>query len=58
MLSGDRRPAGGRAWSGDRAAAVELPDAIEPFDLMPGTAQVETLVRLRRPPRAGRRGAH
>lgn len=31
------------------------PDAIEPFDLMPGTAQVETLVRLRRPPRAGRR---
>lgn len=24
------------------------PDAIEPFDLMPGTAQVETLVRLRR----------
>jgi len=33
------------------------PDAIEPFDLMPGTAQVETLVRLRRPPRAGRRGA-
>lgn len=33
------------------------PDAIEPFDLMPGTAQVETLVRLRRPPRAGRRRA-
>jgi 23S rRNA (uracil1939-C5)-methyltransferase len=32
------------------------PDAIEPFDLMPGTAQVETLVRLRRPPRAARRG--
>ncbi|HEY0189753.1 MAG TPA: 23S rRNA (uracil(1939)-C(5))-methyltransferase RlmD, partial [Kofleriaceae bacterium] len=32
------------------------PDAIEPFDLMPGTAQVETLVRLRRPPRAQRRG--
>jgi 23S rRNA (uracil1939-C5)-methyltransferase len=27
-------------------------DAIEPFDLMPGTAQVETLVRLRRPRRA------
>lgn len=27
------------------------PDAIEPFDLMPGTAQIETLVRLRRPPR-------
>jgi 23S rRNA (uracil1939-C5)-methyltransferase len=25
-----------------------LPDAIEPFDLMPGTAQIETLVRLRR----------
>ncbi|HTL35804.1 MAG TPA: hypothetical protein VL326_21890 [Kofleriaceae bacterium] len=24
------------------------PDAIEPFDLMPGTAQVETIVRLRR----------
>jgi 23S rRNA (uracil1939-C5)-methyltransferase len=24
------------------------PDVIEPFDLMPGTAQVETLVRLRR----------
>jgi len=24
------------------------PDAIEPFDLMPGTAQVETVVRLRR----------
>ena len=23
-------------------------DAIEPFDLMPGTAQVETIVRLRR----------
>jgi 23S rRNA (uracil1939-C5)-methyltransferase len=32
------------------------PDVIEPFDLMPGTAQVETIVRLRRPPRAGRRG--
>ena len=32
------------------------PDAIEPFDLMPGTAQVETLVRLRRPPRVARRG--
>jgi hypothetical protein len=29
-------------------------DAIEPFDLMPGTARVETLVRLRRPAR-GRR---
>jgi 23S rRNA (uracil1939-C5)-methyltransferase len=25
-----------------------VPDAIEPFDLMPGTAQVETIVRLRR----------
>jgi 23S rRNA (uracil1939-C5)-methyltransferase len=32
------------------------PDVIEPFDLMPGTAQVETIVRLRRPPRAPRRG--
>jgi len=32
------------------------PDAIEPFDLMPGTAQIETVVRLRRPPRAARRG--
>jgi 23S rRNA (uracil1939-C5)-methyltransferase len=32
------------------------PDAIEPFDLMPGTAQIETVVRLRRPLRAGRRG--
>ncbi|HEU4731058.1 MAG TPA: 23S rRNA (uracil(1939)-C(5))-methyltransferase RlmD [Kofleriaceae bacterium] len=32
------------------------PDAIEPFDLMPGTAQIETVVRLRRPPRAPRRG--
>lgn len=30
------------------------PDAIEPFDLMPGTAQVETLVRLRRPSRSAR----
>ncbi len=30
-------------------------DAIEPFDLMPGTAQIETLVRLRRPPRTVRR---
>ena len=28
------------------------PDAIEPFDLMPGTAQVETLLRLRRRSRA------
>jgi 23S rRNA (uracil1939-C5)-methyltransferase len=32
------------------------PDVIEPFDLMPGTAQVETIVRLRRPGRATRRG--
>jgi tRNA/tmRNA/rRNA uracil-C5-methylase (TrmA/RlmC/RlmD family) len=24
------------------------PDTIEPFDLMPGTAQIETIVRLRR----------
>jgi 23S rRNA (uracil1939-C5)-methyltransferase len=32
------------------------PDAIEPFDLMPGTAQIETVVRLRRPARASRRG--
>jgi 23S rRNA (uracil1939-C5)-methyltransferase len=32
------------------------PDAIEPFDLMPGTAQVETIVRLRRPVRVSRRG--
>ena len=36
----------------DLAALAELggwqPDAIEPFDLMPGTAQIETLVRLRR----------
>jgi 23S rRNA (uracil1939-C5)-methyltransferase len=30
------------------AAHGWLPDAIEPFDLMPGTAQVETVVRLRR----------
>jgi tRNA/tmRNA/rRNA uracil-C5-methylase (TrmA/RlmC/RlmD family) len=28
------------------------PDAIEPFDLMPGTSQVETLLRLRRRSRA------
>jgi 23S rRNA (uracil1939-C5)-methyltransferase len=28
------------------------PDTIEPFDLMPGTAQVETVARLRRPGRA------
>jgi 23S rRNA (uracil1939-C5)-methyltransferase len=25
-----------------------MPDVIEPFDLMPGTGQVETVVRLRR----------
>jgi 23S rRNA (uracil1939-C5)-methyltransferase len=31
-------------------------DVIEPFDLMPGTAQVETIVRLRRPNRSLRRG--
>jgi 23S rRNA (uracil1939-C5)-methyltransferase len=31
------------------------PDVIEPFDLMPGTAQVETIVRLRRPARVARR---
>lgn len=31
------------------------PDVIEPFDLMPGTAQVETIVRLRRPHRPARR---
>jgi 23S rRNA (uracil1939-C5)-methyltransferase len=29
-------------------AAGWVPDAIEPFDLMPGTAQIETVVRLRR----------
>ncbi|HWO22326.1 MAG TPA: 23S rRNA (uracil(1939)-C(5))-methyltransferase RlmD [Kofleriaceae bacterium] len=29
-------------------AAGLVPDAIEPFDLMPGTAQIETVVRLRR----------
>jgi tRNA/tmRNA/rRNA uracil-C5-methylase (TrmA/RlmC/RlmD family) len=28
-------------------------DTIEPFDLMPGTAQVETVVRLRRRPASG-----
>jgi tRNA/tmRNA/rRNA uracil-C5-methylase (TrmA/RlmC/RlmD family) len=28
------------------------PDVIEPFDLMPGTSQVETIVRLRRRSRA------
>jgi 23S rRNA (uracil1939-C5)-methyltransferase len=32
------------------------PDAIEPFDLMPGTAQIETIVRLRRPTRVARPG--
>lgn len=31
-------------------------DAVEPFDLMPGTPQVETVVRLRRPQRVARRG--
>jgi len=31
------------------------PDVIEPFDLMPGTAQIETIVRLRRPHRPARR---
>lgn len=30
------------------ASAGYMPDVIEPFDLMPGTAQVETVVRLRR----------
>ncbi len=30
------------------AASGYAPDVIEPFDLMPGTAQVETVVRLRR----------
>lgn len=29
------------------AAAGYAPDVIEPFDLMPGTAQIETVVRLR-----------
>jgi 23S rRNA (uracil1939-C5)-methyltransferase len=33
------------------AAHGWTPDAIEPFDLMPGTAQIETVVRLRRAPR-------
>jgi 23S rRNA (uracil1939-C5)-methyltransferase len=32
------------------------PDVIEPFDLMPGTAQIETVVRLRRPNRVARPG--
>ncbi len=30
------------------AGAGWIPDAIEPYDLMPGTAQIETVVRLRR----------
>lgn len=30
------------------AASGYMPDVIEPFDLMPGTSQVETVVRLRR----------
>ena len=30
------------------AAHGYMPDVIEPFDLMPGTAQIETVVRLRR----------
>ena len=30
------------------ATSGYMPDVIEPFDLMPGTAQVETIVRLRR----------
>jgi 23S rRNA (uracil1939-C5)-methyltransferase len=34
------------------AAHGYTPDAIEPFDLMPGTSQVETLLRLRRRSRA------
>jgi 23S rRNA (uracil1939-C5)-methyltransferase len=32
------------------------PDAIEPFDLMPGTSQIETIMRLRRPTRAAHPG--
>jgi 23S rRNA (uracil1939-C5)-methyltransferase len=35
------------------AACGYTPDVIEPFDLMPGTAQIETVVRLRRPSRRG-----
>jgi 23S rRNA (uracil1939-C5)-methyltransferase len=35
------------------ADAGWAPDAIEPFDLMPGTAQIETVVRLRRGGAAG-----
>jgi len=38
------------------AAHGYTPDAIEPFDLMPGTSQVETVMRLRRRSRAGRPG--
>jgi 23S rRNA (uracil1939-C5)-methyltransferase len=34
----------------DLAGAGFVPDAIEPYDLMPGTAQIETVVRLRRAP--------
>jgi len=30
------------------AGSGYVPDVIEPFDLMPGTAQIETIVRLRR----------
>ncbi|MEJ7604400.1 MAG: 23S rRNA (uracil(1939)-C(5))-methyltransferase RlmD [Kofleriaceae bacterium] len=37
------------------AARGYTPDTIEPFDLMPGTAQVETVVRLRRGSRPARR---
>lgn len=39
------------------AAAGWDPDAIEPFDLMPGTAQIETVVRLRRGGATGATGA-
>jgi len=39
------------------AAHGYAPDVIEPFDLMPGTAQVETVVRLRRPGSPGRASA-
>ena len=41
---------GPEALGRDLAAlgASYVPDVIEPFDLMPGTAQVETVVRLRR----------
>jgi 23S rRNA (uracil1939-C5)-methyltransferase len=37
------------------AARGYTPDVIEPFDLMPGTAQVEIVVRLRRGSRPARR---